>query len=515
MKDRLLYKLLDRYQDGDAKTRKRIAESIMKDMRGKKSAYWEKRTKENIRELSRFCLKNVPAYKRFVAGERKRLPADGIPVTSKASYLRHFPMKELCDPKALKDDRLVMTSTSGSTGEPFYFPRNHAVDIQSSIFHEMFFRNAKIDPKEPTLVIVGFGMGVWIGGLITYEAFKAVGERGANLSIITPGVNKKEIYDALKHIGSSYRNIILCGYPPFIKDIVDGAHKEGVFWGRLPPLRIVFAAEMFSEEFRDHVARETGMQNIYRDTMNIYGTADLGTTASETPVSILVRRLALKHEELYRKLFPYANRLPTLTQFNPDFIAFEGIDKQLFMSGYSAMPLVRYAIGDNGGVFSFDQARRLFKEAGIDLPHEIRRAGIADTATEMPFAYVYERTDLSTKLYGAIIYPEHIREALQAERLAKHLTGRFTMLTKHDARHNEYLELNIEMKGADSMPDEIREAVTNGVVSTLIERNGEYKNNHLAMKERVIPRVVFWPYEHQKYFKRTAKQKWVLKGDAS
>jgi phenylacetate-CoA ligase len=111
-------------------------------------------------------------------------------------------------------------------------------------------------------------MGVWIGGLLTYQAFKHITESGYPMTIITPGVNKKEIYDALKHLGPHYDQIILCGYPPFMKDVVDEAHLHGIVWSRFD-IRMVFAAEGFSEAFRDYMMKKTGMKNPYRDTMNI------------------------------------------------------------------------------------------------------------------------------------------------------------------------------------------------------------------------------------------------------
>ncbi len=514
MKDRLLYKLLDEYQKSDALKRKRIVDIIRKDMHSKSSVYWKNRLSENVQELFKFAKKNIPAYKKFLQREKVIMKKGKavIPISTKPSYLRQFPILELCDPASLRDDRLIMTATSGSTGQPFYFPRNHVIDIQSSIYHEVFLRNAGINPKDPILVIVGFGMGVWIGGLITYEAFKAIGERGFAISLITPGVNKIEIYDALKNIGPLYRNIILCGYPPFIKDILDGSKEAGVRWDILPPLKIIFAAEMFSEKFRDHIIRKARLGNPYRDTMNIYGTADIGTMAIETPVSILIRRLIVKKKNLFRKLFPDVNRLPTLAQFNPDFISFEEIDGQLYLSGYNALPLIRYAIGDNGGVRQFIQVREMLREEGIDLDKEIRDAKIEDTIEELPFVYVYERTDLSTKLYGAIIYPEHIRNVIQDDSFSEHLTGRFAMITKHDRQHDEYLEVNIELtKGKSQASEELHSSVVKAIVAGLIEHNSEYKNNYLAMKERVIPRLTFWPYEYPEYFKRNAKQKWVLK----
>ena len=102
--------------------------------------------------------------------------------------------------------------------------------------------------------------------------------------------------------------------------MIDDGKDEGIQWKNFN-LKLIFAAEGFSETFRDYFVEVAGIKNIYRDTMNIYGSADLGTMAQESPLCILIRRLALTNSDLYNKLFGQATRLPTLAQYIPDFIS--------------------------------------------------------------------------------------------------------------------------------------------------------------------------------------------------
>ena len=354
-------------------------------------------------------------------------------------------------------------------------------------------------------------MGGWIGGVITYEAFKTISERGYNLSIITPGVNKKEIFEALRNLAPHYDHVIMCGYPPFMKDVIDEGVSEGISWKKFD-LKMIFAAESFSEMFRDHILEKTGMKDPYRDTMNIYGSADLGTMATETPASIFIRRQALKKPSLYKKIFGVANRLPTLAQFNPLFINFEAINGRIYCTGNNILPLVRYEIGDNGGVSDFSEVEQAFRAEGIDLRAALRKAGLSDTLMELPFVYVYERTDLSTKLYGAIIYPEHVKSGLEkAFHLHKRITGKFTMYTKHDKKHNEFLEVNVELRPDVKETKKLKHAVTEAIVGGLVEKSAEYRNNISLLSDKVIPRITFWPHGHKVHFPIGIKQKWVKK----
>jgi phenylacetate-CoA ligase len=503
--------------DSEKSVRRSFAEQTLKEVYQKKSSYWKKMRGEKALDLFHLCAKRVYAYKDFL--KKAKIQVDKIKTfedfqtvlpVNKDNYLRSYPLEKLCIESSLCGQSLVFTSTSGSTGAPFYFPRNGVIDMQSSIYHQMFLRNSLLDTDKSTLVLVCFGMGVWIGGVITYQAFKAISERGYHLAILTPGVNKREIFEAMKNIAPKYDQIILCGYPPFMKDVVDEAKQNGINWKDFN-IKMIFAAEAFSENFRDYIVKKTGIKNIYRDTMNIYGSADLGTMAEETPLSILIRRLALKKETLYKKIFKEANRLPTFAQFHPGFINFECVDKSVYCTGDNILPLIRYEIGDNGGVIDFDEVEKIFLEEGLVLRNEAKRVGIDDTITELPFVYIYERTDLSVKLYGAIVYPEYVKAGLQDQNLEKYITGKFTMFTKHDKNQDEYLEINVELKPGTNESDWLSQEVSKSVFSSLIAKSAEYKNNADMVPGKVQPRITFWPHEHPTHFQTGIKQKWVKK----
>jgi phenylacetate-CoA ligase len=481
------------------------------------SAGWSKLQDEYVLDAFHSAAKHVPAYRKFLKLQGI-VPRDvktakdllRVPPVGKKNYLRAYHWKDLCVKNAIDSQSLVLTATSGSTGKSFYFPRTNVIDEQSYIYHRGFLDRSVLDPDEPTLVIVGFGMGVWIGGIITYEAFKRISERDFPLTVLTAGVNKKEIYDSLREIGEHYTQLVLCGYPPFIKDVIDDGPGNGISWKQFD-IRVVCAAEGFSEEFRHYLMEQTGMRDPYRSVMNIYGSAELGTMATETPLSILVRELALKNEDLFSDLFNEATRLPTVAQYIPSFVSFDAVDNRVYCTAGTALPLIRYEIGDHGGVATYAHVKRVCAEHGIDLKSEIKKAGIADVVQELPFVYVYERADLSTKLYGAIIFPEHVKHGLMNRKLQPSVTGKFTMETKFDENQNEYLEVNVELKAGVRLDKTLEEIVAHAIDESLSERSAEHKNNRSAMGERVRPRVVLWPYGDKHYFAAGTKHKWVRK----
>ena len=488
----------------------------MKLLSEKKSDFWVAEGRKRSLALFHEAAQRVPAYKDFlkkhkVDPEKIKTWEDfkSVPCIDKKNYLKQYSFERLCWNDALKDP-MVFTSTSGSTGDPIYFCRKHELDWQSSIVHEIFLRNSSHGIRKPTLVIVGFGMGVWIGGLITYKAFEIAGHRGGYpISIITPGINKKEIFRALKILAPQYTQTIIAGYSPFIKDIIDESEGEGIDFKKLK-IRFLFAAEPFTEKFRDYIAEKTGIKNIYTDTLNVYGSADIGTMAYETTVSILIKRLALKNKRLFNDLFSHASKVPTLAQFNPLHIDFEEANGEVLLTGNSAIPLVRYAIGDHGGVLSFNDVKKKLKKYDINLEKEARKVGIKNI-DQLPFIYIYERNDNATTLYGLLIYPEFIREALLDASLVKSVTGKFSMETKFDKKQNQFLEINLELRKEKKAPPTLKKAAERIIFDTLRASSSEFKELSDYVGRRARPKIIFWPAEHPIHFKPGIKQKWTKK----
>jgi phenylacetate-CoA ligase len=489
---------------------------ILAEISNKDSSHWEKRRIKNTLEIFHKTIKSVPAYKLFLK-KHSINPRDikswedfsKVPSMTKDNYLRTCPLAKLCKKGSLAHP-LVFTATSGSTGEPYYFPRFEKLDKEYSIIAEYYLSQNKLSLKGPTLVVVCFGMGVWIGGLITYQAFEVASrEGGYPVSIITPGTNKEEILNVLRNLSPYFTQTILIGYPPFVKDIIDESVKQRIPLVKLN-LRLMFAAESFSEQFRDYLGKKAKIENIHRDTLNIYGSADIGAMAWETGISILIKRIIKRDKKLYKAFFPSVSRMPTLAQYNPDFITFEAVDGNIFLTADNALPLVRYALGDQGGVISFSETDNLFKKFGYDLLKEAKKVGIT-TVPKLPFVYIYERSDFSTKLYGAIIYPEYIKGALEHIEIEDQVTGKFTMYTRNSKNQDQYLEVNIELKPEVLETEELRTRVKDLILNELIDRSAECKNNAQLLGDKMKPTIIFWSNGDPKYFKTGIKQKWVKK----
>ena len=489
---------------------------LLKDIKSKKNDYWVKQKEERALKLFHAAAEGVPAYKKFLKAHKidhTKIKTfkdfQSVPFINKKNYIRPNKLKDLNWMGNL-DKPTVLTSTSGSTGESVYFSRNSKIDWQSSVIHELFLKTISANHKEPTLIIICFGMGVWIGGLITYQAFELAASRGYPLSLITPGINKEEIFKALKKLAPEYKQVILAGYPPFLKDIIDEAPHRGIKIKDLN-VKFLFAAEAFTEKFRDYMLKQTKNADALTSNMNIYGSADIGTMAFETPLSILVRKIAMKKPAVFESLFGKISKTPTLAQYDPEFITFEAPDGEIVLTGNSSMPLVRYSIGDHGGVFSFKELHEKLALHKVYLHKEAEKAGITDKLFQLPFVFVFERMDFSTTLYGLQIYPETVREVLLDAPYNQFCTGKITLETKFDSKQDQYIEINVELQRSQQETDILKSQLANDIIKNLREKNSEFRELSNFLGERTAPRIVFWPFEDPIHFKPGIKQTWVKK----
>lgn len=490
---------------------------LEKNLKTKPENFWVKRGELRALKLFQEMAKRVPAYKDFLKKHKVdptkiKSVADFVlvPPVDKDNYLRAYSLDKLCWDGNLDHQQTVYASTSGTTGEPFYFPRTEAQSAQYALTAELYLRNNFQIQKKSTLYIDGFAMGAWIGGLFTYEAIQILQKKGYDISIITPGVNAKEILKAVRELGPKYDQIILGGYPPFVKDTIDLGVAEGLKWKKYN-MGIIFSAEGFTEQFRDYIVKTAGLKNIYTSTLNHYGTVDEGTHSHETPLSILVRRMANKSKAYRTALFPETNRQPTLTQYLPEMFYFESNEGNLYCSAFSGLPLFRYDLKDRGGIIPFAEVFDKAKAVGLNLGKEVAVNKLKDTVYNLPFVYLYERSDMVVSWYGGNIYPEHVREAHLDKSISKYLTGKFTMQLIYGKNHNPVLEINSELKPNIKNLKKILNGLGENVIKTFLKKNSEYKVLHSNFSDRMIPKINLWTHQSGPHFTSGGKQKWVIK----
>lgn len=488
---------------------------LQKSLKSKPEWYWSKRGREMALELFHNMSERVPAYKDFLKQHKidpKNIKTiqdfSKLPMLDKDNYLRKYSRDSLCWDGKFSEKQWVISTTSGSTGEPFYFPRTSKQDDYYAITAELYLRENFDIQNKTTLYVDAFAMGAWIGGVFTYEAIRRVADKGYAISIITPGIHKQEVVNSIKKLGQDFDQVIIGCYPPVMKDIIDLGISEGMNWADYN-LGLVFSAEGFGEQFREHVHAKAGINGAYTGSLNHYGTVDMGTMSHETPTSIFIRKQANKTKQLSADLFGATHKQPTLTQYLPELFYFESVNESLICSGDSGFPLVRYDLKDNGGILTNFEVNNTFRKHGIDFKRELNRHNISVHHWNLPYVYLFERSDFSVTLVGGNIYPEEVRRALLHDSVNTNITGKFTMEVTYDNKMNPKLVIHVELKKAVPVDTKLSKAIQKSIVSTLLADNSEYVSNYKAYGRKLWPRIVLWTNEHELHFSGKGKQKWV------
>ncbi|MFE3455328.1 phenylacetate--CoA ligase family protein [Nonomuraea sp. NPDC059194] len=365
-------------------------------------------------ELFQRTAATVPAYRAFLA-ERGIDPARvttlrdfaRLPMTTKDTYTRRYPLPDLCRDATIGD---MIAVSSGSTGVPSFWPRSAEDERVVAARFEEVFSDAFDAPGRRTLAVVCFALGTWVGGLFTLACLRHLSERGYPITTVAPGADKREITRVIPALAPHFDQVVLLGYPPFLKDVID---TGGLPWHEYG-IKLVTAGEVFSEEWRSLVAERAGLTDPIRDTASLYGTADAGVLGNETPLSIEIRRFLAARPDTARELFG-ESRLPTLVQYDPEVRFFEEHEGTLLFSGDNGIPLVRYHIADEGGLVPYDRMLGFLAERGFEP---------SAPGPRRPFVYVFGRSHFTVSFYGANVYPENISSGNHSFKIANRVEDR-------------------------------------------------------------------------------------------
>jgi phenylacetate-CoA ligase len=437
----------------------------------------------------------VPAYgqilkERAIDPAAIRSPADftRLPLLDKANYVRRFSQDEVvfggdrgrCDFYAV---------SSGSTGEPTFWPRAAADEYPIAVRFEQVLRDMFRAHEKRTLAIVCFAMGTWVGGMFTTFCLRAVAEKGYRVMIATPGNKPDEILRIVEKLGPDFEQTILLGYPPFLKEVIDAGRAKGLDWGRFHP-RLVLAGEVFSETWRELMAERAGVEDVIHFAASLYGTADAGVLAQETPLSVAIRRFLSKRPDLAQAIFG-ETRLPTLCQYDPANRYFEVVDGTLAFSGDNGVPLIRYHIADRGGIMPYADMMARLTAAGFD-------ASFVPRHRRQPFVWVFGRANFTISYFGGNIFPETVSLALEQPAVRGFVTGKFVMEVKEGLRDKPAFTLAVELAQGVVAADSITDLIADTVLGTLRELNSEFANYVPSDLQR--PLVTLYPQGHPDYF---------------
>jgi phenylacetate-CoA ligase len=443
----------------------------------------------------------VPAYRQFLA-ERGVEPARvrtfddfrTLPLATKLDYVQKYPLAARCRDGRLERCDMVAVS-SGSTGEPTVWPRFVTDELAIAVrFEQLFFDSFEADRKT-TLAVVCFPLGTWVGGMFTSQCCRHLAAKGYPLTVVTPGNQKAEILRIVRELGPMFEQVVLLGYPPFVKDVIDSGIAAGVEWKRYA-IKLVLAGEVFSEEWRALMGERAGMSRPLHDSAALYGTADAGVLGNETPLSVAIRRFLAGRPDDARALFG-ESRLPTLAQYDPLSRMFEVHDGTLLFSGDNGAPLIRYHISDQGGIVAYDQMLAFCAARGFDPVAAVRRCGERGVRA-LPFVFVFGRSHFAVSYYGANIFPEMVAIGLEQAEVREWVTGKFVMEVREDAQRDRQLTIAVELAPGAAASDGRAATAADCILASLLRLDSEFAN--FVPSERRHPVVTLHPAGDPNYF---------------
>ena len=419
--------------------------------------------RHRARLAARRAWQHVPAYRDFLARAGLRtadVPFERLPVMSKDAYVRAYPTEQRCLGGSYLAPGVAIDESSGSTGRPYNWVRG---------IHER--RRARLElarmlewalGDRPRIAINAFSMGAWATGVNMGEALELCGV------VKSTGPDLDKILHTLEFFGPR-PGYFICGYPPFMKRVIDGMRDRG-FPVADYEMHALVGGEGMTEALRRYL-----LQHGFRTCYSGYGASDLEIgIALETPESAWIRGLLNDHDALRAAVLAGDHRVPMVFQYNPltHHLETNERDELLVTLNHSRVlsPRVRYNIGDEA---------RIVRRA--DLLERLRAAGLAPdrpnfAPVSLPYLLLFGRRDQTISIMGANIYAEDVERVLYAQ---PELAGGFASFMLRVAERSDrgvHPRLCIEWQTADP-PALPLEELAGRIRGGLAEINADFRQS--------------------------------------
>ncbi len=313
---------------------------------------------------------------------------------------------------------------------------------------------------------------------------------------MSPGYNLEAVVSVVKDMSPLYEQTIITGHTPFLKEVVESIVNQSLHKGNL--IRLLGTGQGITEHWRSYITKTLGRKADELTMVNLYGSADASLMGFETPTSIDVR----KWVETTKKCKDIFNdvRLPSLYQYDPQRIYFESENSELCITKNGGVPLIRYNIHDNGGVYEYETLME-------NIPFKNRALIEKKYSWRLPYVYLFGRDKFMVKLYGANIYVEHMQKVIDHPLMQKQFSGRFLLEVLYDGRQNPTLYVRMESRAEHVITPLDIEVIREIFVREISKINSEYKFVVQTMGKKAFPKIIVYPHGHRTYFPKNSIKK--------
>lgn len=366
--------------------------------------------------------------------------------------------------------------------------------------------------RVPTVYVSCYSPGMYGGGRVADAVMVLAGNPRYNLSIVTPGSNLQDALDIITEIQAMgiYKQIILGGYPPFIGKLIHSGVANGIKWPDLN-VSLTLGGDGFPEEWRMSIYNALGIDvNEPGGAMRIvegYGATDFGAGGGCSPLTVLVRQMALNNSEIRRALWGRSDIIPTVSHTNPNFVIHATDDGRLIANTLTLTPQPNYDIQDAGWVIPYREAIRIiggsdnFKTAEAEVENQLLQWGFSlRSIMKSPLVCVLGRIhgkQIGTSFDGAVIHPQTIERVLLANDVPY---NDFQVNLKTDPTGNDglVLKLSIDIEVRQGLqPNSVSiglDGLSSDILQELLDHNDDFVTSHKDNPEGATPVVRIHSY---------------------
>ena len=463
---------------------------------------WLQRGQANALATFRRAARTVPAYRAFLK-EHGVQPRDiqtfedfqQLPTTSKEDYLLKHDLPELM-PRGKLDGSFVITTSSGSTGEPLFWPRLKRQDDGALRGLQAYYSLFDIRTKS-TLLLVTVSLGLHVAGqCMTDLSLRIARMPGNRITVATPGCSVEDTLEIMAHLSPRFDQTIVVAYPSFIQQAVAAGAERGIRWPDLNVF-VLTGGESWSEDWREFMIDSLGGPPHPMRVTGVYGSADGGGIMGfETPLSVLARRLAHGRNQVRQCLF---GGLPeaAFVQFNPMGKFFEVVDVagELALTCWQAVPLIRYTLHDVGDVLPFSVVMERIRHCSIDPEILLHDRGVASQQVwQWPFLSCFGRSDGVVSVANANVYPHSLQHIFAAHSEVSHFKLAVEGGGGSNNRFIVYVESAKSRDLSSGAKERLEHTLHDEVKAALLKASSDYREALVEAPDVADPRIVVVPH---------------------
>lgn len=431
------------------------------------------------------AIQNVDSYKHFVKsqGSSPRYYSQ-IPVTSKDSYIKAYSNSKEFGELSLYANRTIPSgskkdTSTGTSGKPTSWYRGPQ-EI-AAINRSIRISTRAIFGDKPYYLINGFALGPWATGVSIANA-AAQDPRGTVCNI---GIDTNEIYQAIKDatkVVPPGQPIIVAGYPPHLKEVVDLAQKEGFPLEKYNIIGLV-GGESMSENQRELIVQNTKTgRSGFSKCFSAYGASDLDVAIGyETDFAVELRQKLHANPLLAKELVGENDFIPMIFPYDPlNYHIETDADQNLLYTcvGHDRIsPRVRYNLGDRGKTMPMSDVLAILEKHGVKLKNMPR--------IYLPLLFVWGRVGSHVSLEGLKIAPENLEDGLRDQKIVSQVLHHGFL----EYEHNGVKGIKILIEVQDAKTVDILD-LKNKVITGLRKKNQEF--NKLMSTGRPEPELVVY-----------------------